>query len=401
MPETASLYEQIKSGQWSAAAPSGAEKGNPAPSVAVSAVPYVRSLGARQVAEENYGFDAGAAHSAVNLGSMPDFAHFVGRQDELTLLRYCIARENCRLFAVLGLPGVGKSALAAAFVQAVNEDDAPYRPGFEQIIWRSLAHASSCVETLQGWLAQLEPQAHKTPTSNFEQLISQLFGILGKKRCLLVLDGVDEVALDSSPSSEAYHTLFRLFFQRSHRSCLLLTSRSRPRSLTHLDERNRAFRWLRLDGLAESVGASLLADYGLRAAAGDLGQLCQRYAGNPLVLIQASNLIHDLFEGDVTAFLQENLYFLGEIGLQLHQYLDRLTPHEARLLHFLASSGNLLNRQTLWQAVEPEWDRAAFLLALHTLQSAFLIRVDKESIALPPLLYSYFQEHRLLAERNS
>lgn len=393
MPETTSLYEQIKSGHWNSVRPDS-DDGFSALSAAVAPFLDIRPPSPQQGGTSVNGADPGAGGPAVNIGSMPELLHFADREDELTLMRHCIGREHCRLFAVMGLPGAGKSALAAAFVQDVWEDDSRYHLGFKQIIWQSLAHAPTCLETLQSWLTQLDPGNGQTCSTNFDQLINRLFHILDQQSCLLVLDGVEEAALTSTGDAECYDQLFRLFYQREHRSCLLLTSRTRPRSLTKLAERDKMFRWLRLDGLANSAGVDLLTSYGLDGIADDLGRLCQRYVGNPLLLTQAANLIHELFEGDVAAFLQENLYFLGDIGGHLYEYLHSLDRQERRLLQCLAETHTPLDRQTLWRAMQPEMERPAFLLTLHSLQRQFLIHMDKGVIALAPLLVSCFQEHR-------
>src|SRR5262249_42165990 len=46
-------------------------------------------------------------------GEAPDILGFQGRVVELTALQNWVSREHCRLVAVLGIGGVGKSVLAA------------------------------------------------------------------------------------------------------------------------------------------------------------------------------------------------------------------------------------------------------------------------------------------------
>lgn len=396
LPQTTALYEQIKSGEWFVAE-AKPDNPRPGPTALAASLPNAHSANHRPSGVYLNGNDAGAGHPTVHLGSMPELLHFAGRQDELAALRQWIGRERCRLFALLGLPGTGKSALAAAFVQEVSEDDSAQHLGFQQVIWQSLAQTPSCVETVQGWLAQLEPRVDGPHTANLDQLFDRLFHRLSERRSLLVLDSVDEVTLNSAPDADAYDRLFRLFSQRNHDSCLLLTSRSRPSGLTLLDERDKAFRWLQLEGLSRSEGIDLLIAYGLGTDTAGLGQLCETYTGDPLLLTQAANLIHALFDGDVAAFHREKLYFLGEIGIRLYHYLHKLSPQETRLLRCLAEARTPCNRQTLWNAMQSEFDRSTFFLTLRSLQNLFLIRIDKESIGLPPLLLLYFQEHKLLS----
>lgn len=76
-------------------------------------------------------------------GEAPDTAEFVGRVDELALLRRWILEERCRLVPVLGVGGVGKTSLAAKLAQEVA-------PSFEHVYWRSLRDAPPPSEWLAG-----------------------------------------------------------------------------------------------------------------------------------------------------------------------------------------------------------------------------------------------------------
>lgn len=191
MPQTTALYEQIKSGQWftSAATPS---HHRPLP---VAIPPFPSELPVQRYT------DCGAppiplAAAPVlrcDLGAMPEAAHFVGRCAELTTLHSWVGHEQSRLIALLGLNGQGKSALAAAFVQDVIENEQSPMHGFTQVIWRSLQGTPSCTALLQGWLQQLEGERSKPQPLTFDELITRLFAILQTRRCLLVLDGLEEL----------------------------------------------------------------------------------------------------------------------------------------------------------------------------------------------------------------
>jgi transcriptional regulator with XRE-family HTH domain len=60
----------------------------------------------------------GAANRAHDWGEAPDTLDFVGRAEELELLGRWVLEERCRLLAVLGFGGIGKTSLAARLARA-------------------------------------------------------------------------------------------------------------------------------------------------------------------------------------------------------------------------------------------------------------------------------------------
>ena len=406
MSQTTTLYEQIKSGQWFAAQSAPGHR-HPLP-VAITAFPEGMPLHRQNGAAHLASPPPAATARRCDLGAMPDAAHFYGRQAELTTLHSWIGQENSRLVAVLGSCGQGKTALAAAFVQDLLADEASPTHRFTQVIWRSLHGAPSCVEILQGWLQQLEDKTADALPLAFDELVTRLFAILQTRPCLLILDGMEAILASSTgqdagnndvyrPGCAAYDTLFRLLFQRRHRSCLLLTSRVRPAALSQLDERNGAFHCLELEALTLADGAALLAAQRVTGYATIAQQLHHHYAGNPLLLHQAANLIYELFGGDGETFLQEGLFFLGDVGAALTQQLARLGPLEQQVLQRLAQAGQPLCRPTLYEQLTPVPAKQAYFHALQSLQRAFLLQQTDNQVELPPLLVAYLAEHTLSA----
>ena len=355
-------------------------------------------------------------------------AHFYGRHAELATLHSWIGQEQSRLVALLGMSGQGKTALAATFIQEIMNgqglldgpdeiaDASTPAHGFTQIIWRAVRETSSCIEMLQDWLRQLSGEPDAALPANFDLLITRLFAQLREQRCLLVLDGVEAIfetvadgerqdAAADNAVQEAYNTLFRLFFQRRHRGCLLLTSRIRPDALTHLDERNGDYRLLVLPGLTVDDGTTLLTAHGITGTLATPEQLHQRYAGNPLLLRRAANLIYNFFGGDIASFLDEESFFLGDIGAAPAQQLARLSLIQRQVIQTLARANEPLDRQTLWanlqqiQATDAGTNTALtkqqYFHTLQTLHCTFLIQWDGTQIKLPDMLAAYLAEHDL------
>lgn len=393
MPETTSLYEQIKSGAWfnNQAASSQPYSDR----VAVVPLPRSQSQNPSLPGSRNGLLPTAAPLERNNLGAMPELVQFVGRQTELAMLHQWIGQEQCQMLALLGLAGQGKSALAANFVQELEDEETTANYGLDHIIWRTITPTSSCIETLQDWLAQLGGTDQNSLSGNFDNLVAHLFALLEQKRCLLVLDDFDDMSAATEPETRLYAPLLRLFFQRRHRSCLLITSRERPRALAQRDERNRAFRWLELTGLSLGESEELLRNYGLHGQPQAIEIIWQYYAGNPLLLTQAAEITYDLFDGDLDAFAQEKLFFLGEIGTRLYGQMAARSPLELRLLQRLAEAQEPLDRWALWEMLEPTPSRSDYLLALRSLLNAFLIRQKNQNLYLPEMAFQFLNAHQL------
>ena len=67
-------------------------------------------------------------------GNAPDVLRFVGRAEEVEMLRGWVVDERCRLLAVRGAGGIGKTTLAARLAQDVA-------PTFQRLYWRSMRDA--------------------------------------------------------------------------------------------------------------------------------------------------------------------------------------------------------------------------------------------------------------------
>src|SRR5205823_12614443 len=87
----------------------------------------------------------------VDWGDALDVPSFYGREEELATLEQWIVEERCQVVSVLGMGGVGKSALAVTAMHRVAAH-------FEVVIWRSLRDAPSCEALLDECLQVLAPQ---------------------------------------------------------------------------------------------------------------------------------------------------------------------------------------------------------------------------------------------------
>src|SRR5438128_1505378 len=116
-------------------------------------------------------------------GEAPDVSEFQGRADELETLRRWVLEDHCRLVAVIGMGGIGKTMLAGRLAQDVARH-------FERLYWRSVRNAPPVEELLAGAIGFLSDQQVVPPREEAAQ-INALLQLLRDRRCLLVLDNTE------------------------------------------------------------------------------------------------------------------------------------------------------------------------------------------------------------------
>jgi WD40 repeat protein/transcriptional regulator with XRE-family HTH domain len=282
----------------------------------------------------------------VDWGEALDVASFYGREGELATLTQWILQERCRVISVLGLGGMGKSALATRAMRQMAVH-------FQVVLFRSLRDAPACETLVEDCLKVLAPQPlHLAPT-DLEERLSLLLEHLREQRVLLVLDNLESLLLEGEvrghlrPDYQDYARLLRQVAQMAHQSCLLLTSREKAAELRGLEGSRSPVRALRLDGLDAAAGEQLLAEHELVGSPEERARLVQRYEGNPLALQIVAQTIADLFGGAIGPFLAQDTLVFGRISDLLDEQVARLSALEQTLLYWLAIAREPLTLQEL------------------------------------------------------
>lgn len=278
--------------------------------------------------------------SQIDWGEAIDVSQFYGRSNDLEILSQWIIRDRCRVVALLGMGGIGKTALSVKLAEQLQ--------GFEYIIWRSLRHAPFLKEKLTDCVKFLSvQQAIALPASSHEQ-ISCLIEYLRRSRCLLILDNFDTLLQQGKRSGcyredyAAYGELLWRLGETQHQSCLAITSCEKPAEIAALEGDGLPVRTLALSGLEVEAGQTILTLKGLSGTKSETQQLVQYYRGNPLALKIAATSIRDLHEGSISQFFAQGTgMFNGIVTLLEHQF-QRLTVPEQQLMYWLA-----INRETV------------------------------------------------------
>jgi WD40 repeat protein len=333
-------------------------------------------------------------------GEIVDVPLFCGRNTEISQLHQWVAGDRCRLVALLGMGGIGKTTLAAKLAAQIRDE-------FEFVIWHSLRNAPPIAEVLATSIQCLSKQQESSLSMSNEALIAQLIKYLRSSRCLLILDNFDTVfrsADSTTPLSrsqasqyregfEAYEELLRKLSSELHSSCLLLTSREKPKVLTPLEGNTLPARTLHLTGLsAVEVQEIFQVDDCFSQTETDWHHLRESYAGNPLALKIVSTTVKDLFNGSITEFLSRSSIAFGDINLLLDEQFRRLSNLEKQVMYWLAINREWVSMAKLHEDFVPSPPPHALLETLLSLVRRSLIEKNAGKFSLQPVVMEYVTE---------
>ncbi|MEH2240214.1 NB-ARC domain-containing protein [Nostoc sp.] len=313
---------------------------------------------------------------------------FYGRTEELTTLEQWILNEHCQLVALLGIGGIGKTALSVKLAQQIQDN-------FEYVIWRSLREAPP-VKIILGNLIQFlsdEQETEGNLPESFSNRVSRLLYYLQNHRCLVILDNAESILRSGSRAGlyregyEEYGEILRRVGEATHQSCLVLTSREKPREVALLEGQALPVRSLPLSGLKVAEGQEILKLKGLSAAENEWKVMIERYVGNPLALKIVATTIQDVFDGNVTGFLQQDTAVFGDIRDILEQQFERLSDLEKEIMYWLAINREPITLSELREDIMSPVPQAKLLEAVESLGRRSLIEKAsfREADARSPL----------------
>ncbi|BAZ53511.1 WD-40 repeat-containing protein [Nostoc sp. NIES-4103] len=321
---------------------------------------------------------------------------FYGRKAELSQLKQWIIKDNCRLIALLGMGGIGKTALSVKLADEVLDN-------FDCLIWRTLRNAPPIQEMLALLIGFLADERDIELPESVDEQITLLINYFRKRRCLVLLDNAETILQGGHHAGyyregyEDYGLLFKRIGEEPHQSCLVLTSREKPKELVPLEGEASPVRTLSLPGLGETEGQEILKDKGLFGLQKNWVQLIENYSGNPLALKLVSETIRELFGGDIAAFLDAGEIIFGDTRNLLEQQFERTSKLEKEIIYWLAIKRELVSLEELLDDIVRPLPKRELLEALESLRRRSLIEKSAALFTLQPVVMEYITD-RLVEE---
>ncbi len=346
--------------------------------------------------------------------SAPDISNFYGRTEELDTLKQWIVQDRCRLIAISGMGGIGKTTVSVKLAKELTEE-------FEYVIWQSLRYAPPFAKTLAKLLSFLDEGMGKWGQREFTNApllssqssipsqpsasdfstpfegISELIEGLRHHRCFLVLDGLEamlqpgELAGCYSPEHQAYQELIKRVGEENHNSCLCITSQEKTPEVVALSGSSLPVRCFTLMGLDKAAAQAILKDKGLPEQKNSQ-QLIALYRGNPLALKIVATTIQDVFGGSVDEFLGGSSVFVGDFGEILSQQFQRLSPIEKQILYALALERHSVSFFQLRDLLHNWASTSKLTQAWESLRRRSLLENTTEGFTLQPVVMKYVTE---------
>jgi transcriptional regulator with XRE-family HTH domain len=324
---------------------------------------------ARWFAEQQGGRVTATELVSQDWAEAPDTSGFIGRAAELESLRRIVLQQRAGLVIIGGMGGIGKTTLAARLAHDVA-------PGFDAVYWRTLRNSPSFRDWstgLIGFLTDNQRVALDTDGARMQMLME----LLRARRCLLVLDNL-EVMIQAGrtdgafrPDYQAYADFLEMVASRGHGSCVVVTTREVPAALVPLGTP-----LVELGGIEMQDVRAILRDKCLHGDDCAWSELVERFDGNGLVLRVVGDSIRQLFNGDISEFME--LIPRGTLVSGIRRLLDcqfnRLSPVEVDIVSLLADARVALSFAEISARLVPRASLSTVLEAIESLRHRSFIK---------------------------
>ena len=386
---------------------------------------------------------------------------FYGRRRELEDLAAWITKaEGRKLLAICGIGGIGKTALAAQLVRNMKgqfekvvwlsaehrgEGKRPERllqEAIAKLQGHATAHPASIDFLIDQFVDYLDSHRTLVVIDGLEQVFRSYSEVSKEDAQAMSTFEVrrQQQASAYKPGFEAYfHLLSAIQTQPIHRdltsvsvsrsqeddlqkenrqkenqqeenrqeenlqeketgsSCVLVTSREKPRELLAIAQDNSTVRLQTLDGLKDDEAIALLEDFHIKGSRANYNKLISRYYGHPMALRLAGSTIKDAFFGKIRDFLDQEISVFDDLRSVIKTQFKRLSLSEKEVMYWLAINRDPCTIENLRADIVGSDHKHNVLYTLSSLHRRFLIEVNEvkgvASYRLHPIVADYVLNH--------
>ena len=333
----------------------------------------------------------------------PSVEGFVGRRHELATLTQWAISDQCRLIAIVGMAGIGKTNLSIKLGNGgIGKTDLSLKlaqgieHNFENIAWRRLTPPPPIQDFLAELILFLSEQKSISLPETLNDRISLVLHYLRKHRNLLIIDNIETVLGASEDAGqyqreyEGYGLLFEKLGEIEHQSCTILTTREKPNNLIRLAGRSKSVRFLELKGLTFQEGLKVFEAIGeFKGSNDEWIKIVQIYDGNPLALELAAHHILVVFDGDISRFLSEGKPIFRDIKCLLDWHFEKLSELEKEVMNWLAINQEPISLEELRNDISSLSAKEDLSLTLESLQRHIPLEKFHSKLTLQPVLMEY------------
>ena len=311
-------------------------------------------------------------------GEAPEFSFLYGRDAEIAQLEKIIIEEKAKLIGVFGMGGIGKTSLVTSFAKKNAKE-------FDYIMWRSLRNYPTISELLIDVIRFLSNQAETGEGMAVREQVSKCVNYLRINHCLVVFDNIETTLgenVSDKSTKEWYGYLLQQLAENRHNSHIIVTSREKPAEISVGESATGSVRSINLSGVDENNGRQMLNGKGIFGSDTDWITLVSHYSGNPLALNIVSEMIREVYGGDISSFIEDGTPVFGRIQDVLAEQFDRLSNTEQDIILWLAIERIAVSRDTLLENLFPITSKKDILIALRSLRRRSLIELSEERYLL-------------------
>jgi hypothetical protein len=332
----------------------------------------------------------------VNCSDAIDVCNFYGRTAEIATLKNRIVEDCCRLVAIYGMGGIGKTTLSVKLIKQIENK-------FDYVSYISLKKPPLLEKVLADLIQFLsnKKESEMKLSNSIKGSFLELINYLRLHRCLIVLDEV-EIIMQTGVYSGCYQKIYKNYGQLirymgevSHQSCFLLITRELPKEVAIIEGKTLPIYSLKLNGLRQFEGQKIFQEQNLSGT--DLQQniLIESYSGNPLALKIVAEKIIATSNGNIYEFLQQDEPLCSGIQKLLAQSYKRLSILEKKVCQQLVISLKPISISYLQKELLPSILFTEIIVSLESLIRRSLVIFKNGYFVCEPLLHKYLvQDNR-------